>query len=535
MNSDHSRWGIMLVLYLLPLFMLGQTVQVDKLSSLQDSISQLLPEHPLQADSLAQIGLREAEPLNDGNLIATFQVWLAQSAYYLGKWDQGIRHGRAALTWLKKQADPDLTLLYRAVSTMGNLYIRLRALDDAHDAFTEQLMIAEQQEDLPHVAAARSNLSVVYTLSEDYEASLKELYIALDILQDLQDTVGMINVWGNIGEVNRKQEQLEESLSHFERASSLAKAGQHTYIYTWLLLDRANILFDLRGAEGTDHLIREADSLLASVKHPFIKVAVRMAQSYSAMLREDWPTFDDRIAEVDSLLIQHPASTLYWDRNRIVLKAHIQRGLFEEALAMQRQIHAHEDSLRDSDIRQQIANLRSTQELGKAQREITQQQKLIIWQRDQSNWLWGFFVFTFFIAILIARQQVRLKKSLQKQKAQAQQLTQQARALADTHRELEQANQGLEAKVQARTASLQQLNDQILQHSFLNSHVLRQPLANILGLVSLIEEEGFLPDSSLLTLLRRSAEQLDVTVKEINQHLEQALEEAEADLQSHEE
>ena len=82
---------------------------------------------------------------------------------------------------------------------------------------------------------------------------------------------------------------------------------------------------------------------------------------------------------------------------------------------------------------------------------------------------------------------------------------------------IKRINFSLEEKVKERTKELESRNAVIEQYAFANAHLVRGPLARILGLAALLEMEG--EKTEELRDLLRSAQSLDEVIREINQIL----------------
>jgi two-component system, sensor histidine kinase LadS len=80
--------------------------------------------------------------------------------------------------------------------------------------------------------------------------------------------------------------------------------------------------------------------------------------------------------------------------------------------------------------------------------------------------------------------------------------------------EIDAINDNLEMMVRKRTKQLQDKNDRIKEYAFSNSHIVRGPLARILGLVSIAEHEP-----KVIELIGKNAKELDVVIKEMTQIL----------------
>jgi GAF domain-containing protein len=89
--------------------------------------------------------------------------------------------------------------------------------------------------------------------------------------------------------------------------------------------------------------------------------------------------------------------------------------------------------------------------------------------------------------------------------------------LSALNEELSTLNETLEATVRRRTSELETQNKQLTEYAFINSHILRAPLARILGLAQLFSIESTSPkDKQLLDALIRSSDELDIIIRKIS-------------------
>jgi len=83
-----------------------------------------------------------------------------------------------------------------------------------------------------------------------------------------------------------------------------------------------------------------------------------------------------------------------------------------------------------------------------------------------------------------------------------------------SNEELTSLNDGLDLMVKNRTTELEERNYQLTEYAFINSHLLRAPLARILGLTDLIRMESTDPKTQdLMDKLFNSCEELDEIIK----------------------
>ena len=75
----------------------------------------------------------------------------------------------------------------------------------------------------------------------------------------------------------------------------------------------------------------------------------------------------------------------------------------------------------------------------------------------------------------------------------------------------------LEEKVKDRTAVLESKNKQLTEYAFINSHLLRAPLARVLGLsYILVESVKNQEDSRVVNALINASEELDTIIQKIS-------------------
>lgn len=150
-------------------------------------------------------------------------------------------------------------------------------------------------------------------------------------------------------------------------------------------------------------------------------------------------------------------------------------------------------------------------------------------QHDLREWLSEDALFVQSLADLLAivHQNNRILQLLKEIRSQNHQLSEKNREIASlnnqlltANRELAHANETLEEAVRQRTAELKKQNTQLTEYAFINSHLLRAPLARVLGLLQLIRLEDLpVRDKQLVEALFTSANELDTLVRNISEML----------------
>lgn len=84
------------------------------------------------------------------------------------------------------------------------------------------------------------------------------------------------------------------------------------------------------------------------------------------------------------------------------------------------------------------------------------------------------------------------------------------------NKELSDLNQNLEQKVLVKVADIKAQNERLEKYSFMNAHIVRAPLANIIGAMQLYHQtEDVQKRNELLSMLEESAQKLDDAIQEV--------------------
>ncbi len=118
---------------------------------------------------------------------------------------------------------------------------------------------------------------------------------------------------------------------------------------------------------------------------------------------------------------------------------------------------------------------------------------------------------------LVKQRTHELWESKQEILAQNEELHQQMELLRLANQKIVSLNLNLGKKVEEKTLHLQTQNEKLAEYAFYNAHKVRGPLARILGLVYIMQEETEMEQiNSYLTLLSNATKDLDAKIKEIN-------------------
>lgn len=116
-----------------------------------------------------------------------------------------------------------------------------------------------------------------------------------------------------------------------------------------------------------------------------------------------------------------------------------------------------------------------------------------------------------------------LKEKNEEIHEQKQAIEKQAIDLRTLNDRLQDLNRSLEERIDERTQQLRLQNQRLAEYAFINAHKLRAPVASILGLISLLEQADQGEQEEILRHLKTCGLRLDDTIHEIGRDLEGAM------------
>jgi signal transduction histidine kinase len=141
---------------------------------------------------------------------------------------------------------------------------------------------------------------------------------------------------------------------------------------------------------------------------------------------------------------------------------------------------------------------------------------------DPNRFLTGGIVFmltTSLLAALFGITQKRIREKLYKQNLKLSEL---AEEIKTTNQQLKDYNEHLEERVYKRTEELEHQNKQLTEYAYINSHLLRGPLARIMGITNLLAKSATTEEQKkYIEHLTTASDELDDVIGKINKALRQ--------------
>jgi tetratricopeptide (TPR) repeat protein len=403
-----------------------------------------------------------------------------------------------------------------------------------------------------------------------YEFAQNNYFLAARYYQDLNDSIGLGQVFNNIGEINKKLGQNDQALNYLLRSLSLRKND------TTLALTLYNIaeLYFMQGKfdDATRYIKRSSE--VAKLNHDErslyytfwlmakINLKTRLFQEaypFFQQAMDGWKKLEENrnltqayrdVAEAFRLQGNFAAAAEYLERaqetekkiNLPELRVQIYlemakldstRGNYQQAYYYMVRHTALKDSVYNILKAEQMAHVQAIYETDRRERENQQLRAETKLKEEELKSRGGLLVaistgllILIMLSVILWQQRFRILKNnkvLQIKndeiKSQKESIEFQAVTLMKLNEELKQFNKTLENSVDERSRQLLVQNQKLAEYSFVNAHKLRAPVASILGLIQLLDQAT--PDERdvILKHLKTCAVQLDVVIQEISRSL----------------
>lgn len=430
----------------------------------------------------------------------------------------------------------------------------------------------ESSEDQTGKAYILSKKGTFYWLQGIYDASLKSYFEALNLFEQENNTVEVIKTLNNIGETYKKQRDYSQSAKFIKLA--LSKSKDIDDFSSELILVNLGQLFMLKeNYDSANYYLNQTlsrDSLSAQTSG-FMNlykgiVSRESSQNDSALyfLQQSLIYWEDinygrgiveTKIEIANIYISRnyilKAKQYLKDAERIALKVNSLdlllkiyqtkidifkiKGNKDSLIFYFDKYVQIKDSIFSSESRAEINKLSIQYNLAEKEKEsyksALEQSELAnkIEKRTQFLILVLVALIISFVFIFYLRNKsnqlksAHLKLSEQKKEIEEKQkkIASKSLDLAKVNSELHKLNNNLEKRVMERTQKLNERNRQIAEFTYYNSHKLRAPVANVLGLINVMEltKDGKI-DPIVLIHLKTSALELDKVIFNLKNLLE---------------
>lgn len=373
------------------------------------------------------------------------------------------------------------------LNNIGRVYNFIEDYDQALSYYEESAIRFAELKNLRQEGHILNNIGYIHKLRGKYDKALDYLRRSLKRGIDVKDHAFIVYPTYNIGSTYVLLNQIDSAHIYLDKAEALALEYRNRYILSLTNLDRG-ILFAQLNKE------KEALNNLQRAYQVAKEVGMRSEQRDAA---------------------KH-LSVVYENTNQ-----------YETALQYFKIYKSLNDSLINNDVTHRIAFQEAESEFNQRQLLEESQRKGEELLKEQAlanailmrNSLLGGLIFMLIISYLLYINFSRKRKANEELRLLNQKIELQAEELRQANKEITVINSNLEQIVNQRTEELKRKNKQLREYLSDNSHIVRAPLARILGLVDLYDVNDLDNLEFINKSLHESATELDNALREINDKL----------------
>ncbi|WP_436516481.1 tetratricopeptide repeat protein [Ekhidna sp. To15] len=332
-----------------------------------------------------------------------------------------------------------------------------------------------------------NNIGYIYKLAGDYPLALEYLRKAWIKAHEVNDPGRSIYPIYNIGSTYMLMDELDSAMKYLDSSMNLAYHLRNQYILSLTKIDLGQLYLKMNKLHEAEYAFQEAYN-------------VASAAGMRSELRD---------------AARH-LSSMYEVQNNL-----------KQALQFHKIYQATNDSLFNRDLARRIALQEAEYEYQQlqVQQEIEQQNQKLKQEKELANAIGtrntliiGFLAMSA-ISYLMFFNFKRKRKANDALRALNKQIERQAAELQHANHEIIVMNNNLEKIVNKRTEELKLRNQQLKEYLSSNSHIVRAPLARILGLVDLYDPKDPVNLPFINESLQDSATELDNALRSINEKL----------------
>lgn len=467
----------------------------EKIKILNEASAKLKDSDLKRSFSYASQAYQLASETNDTH--GMIEAMLNLGRYYtrLGQHDIAMENYFKALAYSEEIKDD--RLISRAYNIIGSGYYFKKDIPMALRYYKKALSVSSESLSEETTADLQNNIALVYTDQDKLDSADIYFSRAAAIYERLNLPKKLANTWLNYGEVKEKMFEFEKAIHYYQKALKINQA------------------LGVRLQEGV---------VLCQICSAFIKLNKL----------DEAEVYGEQALAIGLAEQFHPLLINTYENLYLLSKA---KRNFIQALFYHESLLSTKEKLFDKDRNKQMQELSTKYESEQKEqknKELQAEASLIEKQLFLTRLLLGLsVVFTFVVSILaysyykalVENRKTKedllfLNLQIQKQKEE---LSEQAKNLANANSEITSMNINLERLVEEKTLRILQQRERLMKYAFQNAHSVRGPLARLMGLVGLLKlkeiESAEIP--FILKEIEKSSDELDSVIKEINTSLEE--------------
>ncbi|MFY8019847.1 MAG: tetratricopeptide repeat protein [Bacteroidia bacterium] len=397
----------------------------------------------------------------------------------------------------------------------------------------KSLSIKQRLKDKRGIAVSLGNIAILYKNQKKFRESLIEQLKSYRIFKELNDKVGICTASGNLAANYTFFKNYSKAIYYHEEGLKLA---QELDDYTGIAFNLDNIStikFNQKKFKEAIDLQLKALKIREENKDPY-----GIARSYISLgdfyknLKNEQIAFDyyskglmiaNKIGRKELISAFHQEIYNYYKK----------KGDLNQAIYHLEMHNIYEDSLINMEVESKVIEMKTRYEFEQKAIQLKEEKEKerLNYITKSENQRYIIIIISLFIVFLLAFSislhvsKIKVQSSYKKLEEANLEIQQKTDALRQSlievshqKNEINDLNFTLQEKVKERTENLEKAYQRLRDFSFANSHQLRKPVANILGLCDLIKNnQANDPENiKIIAMLNESAIELDQIIHQLN-------------------
>lgn len=379
-----------------------------------------------------------------------------------------------------------------------------------------------------------NNIGEVYKKLGQFDKSLEYQLLSIDL--NKHDLKSQRLTLYNIGEIYIGLKDYDKALDYLNRALDIAKLSNDKRVIAYCYWSYGIIRADQKKYTDAIGFYLLSEKLWSELgeKRSLIQTYQDFALAYQGL--RNFSRASEYLSKAQDLIIEIHAKDLQARNYLYMFRLDSAQQKFDRAIFNLYQYNQLNDSLYRSSKAEQINRLQTIYETENRERENQalriettlrnaeiKSQRIIILAIG-----FGLVVSsTLLIMFFLQRRRILNVNKLLNDKTEEVQT--QAESLLKLNDELQTLNKKLESIVEERTSQIMKQNQRLTEYTFINAHKLRSPVASILGLINLLPTASIEEREQIFKFLKDCGEDLDKIIREIGRNLEGAIVEKDQD------
>lgn len=461
-----------------------ESTKADRVAALNELAYDYRVSHPDSTLTLGQRSLQIAQETGDQFGIGNAKLTMATAHTNLGNYYDAIKGFREARLIFEELDETEK--IASCINNIGALYNSLNEFDQALDYFLQALDLYEKTDEINMISASINNVGYIYKMKADYDKALVYLYRSLRVSEQSPSDYSLYPIY-NIGSAYMHKGMLDSGEHYLNKALNMSKRLQDNYVLSLTLMDLG---------------------VLNLKKNQVMKAEAYFLESNSVA--------NDAKLRAEQLKSVRFLSEVYEKQNKT-----------DRALKFHKLFKNKNDSLYNIELNKKISFLEAQSKLNEDEikKEIARREKELIRDNALSEALWArntlilAFILMSIISYLLYKNSKRRKSANKDLQELNTKIEAQALELKATYDEITVMNTNLEALVDERTKEIQIKNKKLKEYLSSNSHIVRAPLARILGLIQEFDPKDTQNIDFITENIHKSATELDNALRDVNEKL----------------